>query len=449
MTTAGRPFLPERRRVARLLERVGELDLSGPSPELASLVREALDQATVRTGAPRYFGLPHGGPSEAAREGARLAALHDPELATRHHAPVLVALEAHLAALFGARLLGPGAAGFFTSGASEAALTALVSALATRVPGWAERGLAASPAPLVVYASSDAHPSLEKAVRMVGLGSGALRKVSVDEHGRMRPDALADRMGRDARAGLRALAVVATLGTTTQGALDPLPAIAALASRRAAWLHVDAAFGGMLAFAEVRHQLPELTALASATSLAFDPHKAFALPLGAGLFVTQRPEALGVAFGVHARYLPSAEAEPFATTPSWSRPFRAAPLALELAALGLSGLEAHVERKLALGALLRERLGAGGLRLASPTPLPIACVRGDRADPSPAAGLAALVDVARRVASAFVSLARLPSGEPVLRAAITSPETTAADVEALAAALVEAATLAAASRQKP
>ena len=438
--------MPERAQVTRLLDRVAALDVARPSPELATLAREALADATVSTSAPRYFGLPHGGPSEAAREGARLAVDYDPELATRHHAPVLVALEARLAKLLGERLMGPEVEGYFTSGASEATHTALVSALAAALPGWAEHGVAASASPLAVYASSDAHPSLEKAVRAVGLGTASLRKVSVDESGRLRPEALADAMGRDARAGVRALAVIATLGTTTQGALDPLGPIAELAERRGAWLHVDAAFGGMLAFGAARAELEELAALGRATSLAFDPHKAFALPLGAGLYVTRRPDALAVAFGAHARYLPSSAAEPFATTPSWSRAFRAAPLALELAARGLSGLEAHVEAKLALGALLRERLVAGGLCLASRTPLPLACVVDERCPGrTRAAHLASLARAARLEAGAFVSLARLPSGAPALRAAITSPETRAADVEALALVLVTAAERALAS----
>src|SRR5205823_6510262 len=96
----------------------------------------------------------------------------------------------------------------------------------------------------VVYASAEAHMSIPKALAMLGVGRANLRMTAVDDAFRMRPAALEAAIEEDRRAGRTAIAVVATAGTTSTGAVDPLDKIADIAQAHELWLHVDGAYGG-------------------------------------------------------------------------------------------------------------------------------------------------------------------------------------------------------------
>ena len=125
---------------------------------------------------------------------------------------------------------------------------------------------------LRAYASVDAHSSVEKAIRLAGLSADQLRLVDVDAERRMQPDALAAAIEGDAAAGLRPFLVVATVGTTSFLAVDPVPAIVDVAGRSGAWVHVDAAMAGSAG------AVPELRSFVTAgldgvDSYCIDPHK--------------------------------------------------------------------------------------------------------------------------------------------------------------------------------
>src|SRR5262249_1043961 len=132
-------------------------------------------------------------------------------------------------------------------------------------------GLQASGPPLVVYASAQAHSSVDKAAMLAGLGRSHLRAIPTDEHHAMRPDALAAAIAPDLAAGLRPCAIVATTGTTNTTAFDPIEAIAEIAARHGLWLHVDAAMAGIAMI------LPECRSLwhgiERADSVVINPHK--------------------------------------------------------------------------------------------------------------------------------------------------------------------------------
>jgi hypothetical protein len=114
--------------------------------------------------------------------------------------------------------------------------------------GVREAGVRAA-GPAALYASTEAHVVIRRAADMLGLGSAAVRVVPVDDRQRMRVDALEAAVEADVGVGVVPVAVVATAGTTTTGAIDPLPAVADLASRHGMWFHVDAAYGGGAALA--------------------------------------------------------------------------------------------------------------------------------------------------------------------------------------------------------
>lgn len=429
-----RAALPLRETWQPLCDALAATDLEAPAPGLGALCEQAFHDAQVDTASARYFGVPHGHPGEAAIEGAAMAARHNPELASRHHAPFAVAAERKLVRVFADRFYGAtaDAGGIVTGGASEAVLTALVVALARKAPAFAKRGLAAFKKPPRIYASIDAHPSILKAARVTGLGDEAVRWVTCDSAQRMSPFALAQAIGNDRR-DATPLMVVATAGTTTSGAFDPIAGIADLCQRDDCYLHVDAAYGGMLALREDR---AALAGCERADSIAFDPHKALPVPLGLGFLIMREPALLSNVLAVPARYVPRTHDEPWAMSLPWSRGFRGLPLLLEIARRGMKGLGAGIEQKLALARLLREKLTARGFVVTNESPLPVVCfVDATSSRGRDAKHLTELAITARKTAGAFVSLVRLPDGSPALRATITSDATRETDIDALVDAL--------------
>ena len=159
--------------------------------------------------------------------------------------------------------------GVIQDSASSAALCAVLAAR-ERATGYlsGDQGLTR---PLTAYVSTQAHSSIEKAVRIAGLGSDHLRLVPVDERYAMRADALAELVRADRSAGRTPCFVAATVGTTSSNALDPLRAIGEICRREGLWLHVDAAMAGTAALC------PELRGIQDGLELAdsycFNPHK--------------------------------------------------------------------------------------------------------------------------------------------------------------------------------
>lgn len=158
---------------------------------------------------------------------------------------------------------------------------------------------------LVLYASEQAHSSIEKGAIAVGIGQKNVRKIPADAEFRMRPDALAEAVERDRASGLRPFCVVATVGTTSTTSIDPVDAIADVAEKHGLWLHVDAAYAGVAAIApELRHILKGCD---RADSLVTNPHKWLFTPVDLSAFYTRRPEILRRAFSLVPEYLKTAE----------------------------------------------------------------------------------------------------------------------------------------------
>ena len=427
---------PVRRPSTELAEL--SLDLRRDTPAVVRALVEALTASETRTGHRRYFGLPNPSPTREATLGAALAGALSAQLATRSAAPLAIAIERRLVRELGARFGLPDGGGTLTAGGAEASTMAVHAALVRHDPLFPRRGargLARSP---VVYVSAEGHPTIAKAVRMAGLGDDALRRVRVDASLRMRPDALREAIANDRLAGRAPVLVVATAGTTATGAIDDLEALATIAERESAWLHVDAAWGGLLAIAPQRRH--HLAGIARASSIAFDPHKALFVPTGAGAFLTRERDATGGLYAIESAYLPrDRRGEPHATTPQWSRAFVGLPAFLSLAVGGFAELETRIERQLELATRLTEGLAASGFRLTSESPLPVACfVDGRSPEGASARHLTKLARAALRDAGAYLAVVRLPGGARVLRAAIVSHRTGEGDVDALVSALASA-----------
>ncbi|MSR60947.1 MAG: aminotransferase class V-fold PLP-dependent enzyme [Planctomycetes bacterium] len=190
--------------------------------------------------------------------------------------------------------------GLLTSGGSMANLLALAAARHAHAPALRERGLHGGPR-LTLYGSVETHSSVHKAVELLGLGLTSFRRLPVDEHYRLRLDALDEALRADRAAGCTPFALVANAGTVNTGAIDPLPALVTRAREQGLWLHVDGAFGALAWLAPERRG--QLAGLEQADSLAFDLHKWLYLPSDIGCVLVRGKQGLERAFATPAPYL--------------------------------------------------------------------------------------------------------------------------------------------------
>ena len=191
--------------------------------------------------------------------------------------------------------------GLLTTGASMANLLALTVARNHFNAGIRAKGLRNAPGQLVVYASTETHNCVQKAVELLGIGSEYYRRIPVNGSYRIRPDLLQEQIEEDIRAGLFPFCIVGNAGTVNTGAIDDLELLADIAKQYNCWLHVDGAFGAVL------NILPEfedkLKGLSRADSLAFDFHKWFYVNYDAGCVLIRDASFHKDAFAVNASYL--------------------------------------------------------------------------------------------------------------------------------------------------
>jgi aromatic-L-amino-acid/L-tryptophan decarboxylase len=239
-------------------------------------------------------------------------------------------------------------------------------------------GLQAEENPLVVYTTSQSHSSVEKAALLAGFGRRNLRIVPHDENYAMRADGLRDLIERDLAAGALPTAIVATTGTTTTTALDPIEAIADVARARGVWLHVDAAMAGSAMI------LPECRwmwrGVEGADTLVLNTHKWLGAAFDCSLYFVRDSEHLVRVLSTNPSYLQSAVDARVKNFRDWGLPlgrrFRALKLWLLIREQGVSGLQARLRRDLENAKWLAEQVRAAPCwRVLAPVPLQTVCVR--------------------------------------------------------------------------
>lgn len=339
--------------------------------------------------------------------------------------------------------LSPAWTGVIQDTASTATLGALICAR-DRLTGFAPDGLQGGGGALTLYASVEAHSSVEKAARLAGFGRAHLRTIATDAARALRVDALGEAIERDRAAGLRPCAVVATAGTTSTTAFDPIDAIAALTERHAMWLHVDAAMAGTAMI------LPECRALwhgvERADSVVMNPHKWMGVGFDLSAYYCRDPRHLIRVMGTDLAILRTQQDGAVSNFRDWhiqlGRRFRALKLWFCVLDQGVAGLRARLRRDLAHAQwLAREVEKTPGWELVAPVALQTVCLRHAPPGIDEPALSARNLAIARRIndAGRAYLTPSLLDGKQILRVSIGAERTEHEHVAALWAALQAAA----------
>ncbi|HEU4697696.1 MAG TPA: pyridoxal-dependent decarboxylase [Gemmatimonadales bacterium] len=313
-----------------------------------------------------------------------------------------------------------------------ALLTARERATAFRA-GTDGLGAAGDPA-LTVYASTEAHSSVPKGVKLAGYGLERLRLIGTDGAYAMRPDRLAEAMAADVAAGRRPACVVATLGTTSSTAVDPLRPIGELCRRHGAWLHVDASYAGAAAMLPERRAM--LDGIEYVDSFVFNPHKWLLTNFDCSAYFVRDVEALLRTFQASPEYLKTAYDPEVVNFRDWGiqlgRRFRALKLWFVIRSYGAEGLRAMLRRHIALAAEFRARVEAEpDFEVVAPSPFGLVCFRYHPAGVDDPAALddlnRALLAAVNRDGSVYLTHTAL-GGRYVLRMSIGQWQTGEADV---------------------
>ena len=335
--------------------------------------------------------------------------------------------------------------GLVTDTASTSSLLALAAARQAAGIDAAAKGLPGRPdvPKLRIYASEEAHSSIEKACMTLGLGRTALSKIPTNDRFELRLDALEAAIAADKKAGVRPIALVGTIGTTSTTSIDPIAGMADIAAREGIWLHVDAAHAGAVALIPGRHD--QFAGWDRADSVVTNPHKWFFAPVDASVLLTTRMPVLRDAFSLVPEYLRTLDREgPIRDyneyTPTLGRRFRALKLWMLLRYFGIEGLRRRISYHLELGDRLTSWIDeAADFERMAPVPFSTICFRyrpaaliGREDDPKIAEELdrvnIALMDAINRTGKVFLSHTRL-RGRFAIRVAIANLRTEDADLD--------------------
>lgn len=271
--------------------------------------------------------------------------------------------------------------GLLVTGGSMANLVALAAARDSVSTEVSNKGLHGHDRQVVFYASTETHTSVDKSLRLLGVGTAGHRAIPVQPDFTMNLEALATAVAADRAAGREPCCVIGNAGTVNTGAIDDLGALAEFCRREDLWFHVDGAFGALAALAPALRRLVD--GMDRADSLAFDLHKWLYLPYDVGCVLVRDAEAHRRSFGVRASYLAALErgaaAGPFdysALGPELSREFRALKVWLLLKEHGIATYTRLIEQNVAQARYLAGRVHRHAeLELLAPVPLNVVCLR--------------------------------------------------------------------------
>ncbi len=426
--------------------------LGNPLPEVgedAAAVLDEMCQELVDKGfhvpAANYFGLMNPTPTYMAVLAEALVAALNPQLATLARSQLASKIELETVRWIGERVGWTGPFdGSFTSGGNEANFSGMALALAAHFPHAIEDGIATIGAQPVLYASVEAHHSLDKSAGLLGLGRKALRRIDVNEKLQLDPTKLEAAIKKDISSGKKPFCVIATAGTTNSGTVDDIVAIAGICRRYKLWLHVDGAFGAVAIFSDQHRDL--VRGIEVCDSLTIDPHKWLAMPFAAGVVLTRHPEILVRAFSVAAPYMPKDRSahlpDNSRISTQWSRRMNSLKLWLTLRVHGRQAYEEHIDRQLRLARAFAAWLkNSSAYELTVDPALTIVNFRvksSSRTEDEIAAANLAVVEAVTRDGSRWISETKV-NGHSVIRVMVISYLTEERHLQSLQHALSEAA----------
>jgi aromatic-L-amino-acid decarboxylase len=272
--------------------------------------------------------------------------------------------------------LPSGFSGVIQDTASTATLCALLTAR-EKATGF-ESNESGLKIPLTAYASEEVHSSIDKGVKIAGFGKKNLRRIPTDGRFALIPEKLEEALVRDREAGLVPACVVATVGTTSSGAIDPLRPIGEICRKHGVWLHVDAAWAGTAALLPEKRWILDGAELAD--SFVFNPHKWMVTNFDCSAYFVRDPGTLVRTFEIQPEYLKTGVDAKVKNYRDWGiqlgRRFRALKLWFVVRAYGVEGLQAMVREHLRLAGLVRDWVeGDARFELLAPVELGLVCFR--------------------------------------------------------------------------
>ena len=340
-----------------------------PLPEKATSLEDILarfrtDVAPNAMGvpSPRYFGQFNPTPLPIGVWADALSSMLNQNAGAWRNGPTSAMIEARVIRWLCDLLnYGPKSFGTLASGGSEANLIALKCARDSVAASIKDLGVRTAPGDLVVYASEQCHYSIDKSADILGLGREALRKIPTDDRFHIQLDPLREAVARDREAGRIPCCIVGVAGTTSTGVIDPLESLAAIARENDCWYHVDAAYGGTLAFSPQHRD--KLHGIELADSITFDPHKWMFVPFSCGAtLVRDGGRVLRDAFDMTPEYLSEdrggadVEFDFFRYGQMGTRRFNSLKLWMAMKFMGREGYAKTIERQIDLTKYLAQRI---------------------------------------------------------------------------------------------
>lgn len=323
-----------------------------PYEELLDLVFESVVRKGFGTAGPGYLAYIPGGGILHSAVADFIADGVNRYVGVFAAAPGLAQLEANVVRWFCDVVGYPRSArGFLTTGGSLATFSAVVTARRERLPDDFAAG--------TIYASDQAHHSVQKAAMLAGFPESSVRVVPSDEKFRVRVDEMEKAVAADRAAGRRPFLVVGNAGTTNTGAVDDLEALGDFCARESLWFHVDAAYGGFFLLTPEGREV--LRGISRSDSVVLDPHKSLFLPYGTGSLLVRDGDALRRAHALSADYMPEMQQDPDfvdfnLVSPELSRDWRGLRVWLPIAMHGIGPFRRNLQEKLELTRWATEEL---------------------------------------------------------------------------------------------
>lgn len=357
-------------------------ETGAPIPEILARFRSDVLPHAMQVASPRYYGQFNPTPLPIGVWADALASVLNQNAGAWRNGPTSAMIEARVLRWL-CELVGYEAKSFgvLASGGTEANLIALKCARDRAHEGAVKQGLRSARGDLAVYASEQCHFSIERSIDVLGLGRESLRKIPTDENFHFRVDALQEQLERDRQSGVVPCCIVGIAGATSTGVIDPLEELARIAYENNCWYHVDAAYGGALAFS-AKHR-DKLQGIALANSITLDPHKWMFVPFACGaVLVRDGGHVLRDAFDMTPEYLnedrggADVEFDFFRYGQMGTRRFNSLKIWMALNFMGRAGYAAVIERQIRLTDYLATQLNnLPDFKTVSPVETAVCCFK--------------------------------------------------------------------------